>query len=91
MPHSLHVSKEEDGETSYDGPERRAISLIMPSMTEAQLEDLATRAAEKAIARITTGVYTSVGRAVMEKLVWAVGVGVVGLIIWIQTKGSFKL
>lgn len=48
-------------------------------LTEAELDAIAERAAKKAL----ESVYADVGRSVLKKLAWLVGLIVVGLAIWL--------
>ena len=57
------------------------------SMTDQEIEEIAERAAEKAIAKITDHLYQQVGRTVTEKFVWLIGLVTVGAFIWLQSKG----
>ena len=62
----------------YQGSERRANPL-----TEEQLEAIAERAAEKALAKV----YAEVGRNLVAKLFWIVGAAAIGLVIFLSGKG----
>ena len=57
-------------EQSYIGPERRT----RPTLTDEQIEHIAQRAAELAVQRMTTDIYASVGKSVLQKVFWVVGV-----------------
>lgn len=50
-----------------------------PQLTEAQMEAIAERAAEKAVAKMTGMVYESVGKTVIKKFFLIVGLMAVGL------------
>lgn len=56
------------------------------SLTSEQIEEIACRAADKAVERITQQVYQQVGRSVISKLVWIVGSLSVALYIWFSDK-----
>ena len=43
-------------------------------MTDEQIEQIAQKAAELAVQKMTTEIYASVGKSVLHKLFWAVGV-----------------
>lgn len=62
----------------YTGPERRARS----HMTEEQIDDIAERAAKKAVSEMTDMVYREVGKGVVKKVLFLVGAAVVGAVIW---------
>lgn len=59
-------------------------------LTEAQIEDIAERAAAKAVARLTDNVYREVGKNVIEKFVYVVGAISVAFFLWLQGKGLIK-
>lgn len=53
------------------------------NLTEQQIDEIADRAAQKALQIV----YAEVGRGVLKKLAWLVGVVVVGLALWLGGKG----
>ena len=59
-------------------------------LTDDQIERIAERAAEKAVAKLTDHVYREVGRGVVQKFVWIVGALAVGLFIWAKSQGFIK-
>lgn len=59
-------------------------------LTDAQVEKIAERAAEKAVAKITDRVYRDVGKNVVQKLFWVIGVISIALFFWLQSKGLIK-
>ena len=83
-------SRQDDSQTqtTYTGPNRRAHNF--GQLSDEQLEEIAERAAEKAIAKVTQDLYTSIGKAVLTKVIWSVGVAWVALIIWLNAKGFIK-
>lgn len=70
----------------YCGPERRRI----PHMTDEQMDEIADRAASKAVQKLADEAYRAVGKSVVEKLFWIVGVLCVGGYLWAQGKGYIK-
>lgn len=56
-------------------------------LTEEQIEDIAKKAAEKAIERLTGDVYKAVGKSVVEKLFYIVGALAVGGWLWLKKTG----
>lgn len=56
------------------------------SLTQDQIEEIASRAADKAIERITQQVYQQVGRSVINKLLWIIGSLAVGAYLWLNDK-----
>lgn len=63
----------------YGGPERR----IHPSISDEDMEKIATRAAEKALEKV----YAEVGRGILHKLAWFAGVAAVAVLMWMGGKG----
>lgn len=59
-------------------------------LSDAQIEQIAEKAAEKAVAKLTDKVYRDVGKNVIEKLFWIAGVVAVALFFWFQSKGLIK-
>jgi hypothetical protein len=57
------------------------------NLTEDQIEEIAERAAERAMAKLTDHMYKQVGKSVVSKLFWIVGVISVGLYLWLKQKG----
>jgi tetrahydromethanopterin S-methyltransferase subunit G len=60
-------------------------------LTEEQLEDIAERAATRAVEKITTEVYANVGKAVVTRFIWLLGSLAIGIAIWAASKGYIKL
>ena len=53
-------------------------------LTDAQIDAIAEKAAERAFQKI----YQNVGKSVLTKLTWMVGAAVIGLFIWIGGNGT---
>ena len=64
-------------EETYTGAERRRA----PALTDEQIEHIAQRAAELAVAKMTTEVYAAVGQSLVQKRFWGVGVLVTALVL----------
>lgn len=64
--------------------------LNFSPLTEAQIEEIAERAANKAVAKLTDQVYREVGKSVVQKFTYIVGAIAVALFLWLQTKGLIK-
>lgn len=56
-------------------------------LTEDQIEQIAELAAEKAISKLTDHAYKAVGKSIVEKLFYIVGVLSVALYLWLKEKG----
>ncbi len=64
-------------------------------LSEAQIDDIAERAADKAseraadraIEKLTQHVYNEIGRTVLQKSLWIVGACTLGIYAWLQSKG----
>ena len=54
----------------YSGPDRRRT----PVLSDEQIEHIAQKAAELAVQKMTTEIYASIGKSVLHKIFWAVGV-----------------
>lgn len=59
-------------------------------LTEVQIEEIAERAANKAVAKLTDHVYREVGKNVVQKFMYIVGVAAVVFFLWAQSKGLIK-
>ena len=66
-----------DEDTLYTGPDRRS----RPSLTDDQIEMIAQRAAELAVQKMTTDIYANVGKSVVQKVFWMVGVIVTAVVL----------
>ena len=64
--------------SDYDGEERRS----QPPLTEEMMDAIAERAAK----RVMDNVYREVGRSLLTKFTWAVGVLGVALAMWLSGK-----
>ena len=53
-------------------------------LTEHDIDEIADRAAEKALEKV----YAQVGASVLKKLAWLIGVVVVGLLMWLGNNGN---
>lgn len=65
----------------YQGPERRAAAAL----SEEQIDLIADRAAERALAKV----YEQIGRSVVRKILWVAGAAALAIAAWM--KGSGKL
>ena len=76
--------------TIYSGPERRK----SPSITNEQLEQLVERAADraavKAVELIKTDFYRSVGKTVVDRVLWIAGALIVAGYVWAKSQGYIK-
>ena len=59
----------------------------MEKLAEKAAEKAAERAAERAIEKLTDHLYREVGKSVVEKLFYLIGVCAVALYLWLQHKG----
>jgi hypothetical protein len=53
-------------------------------LTDAQIDEIAEKAAERAFQKI----YQNVGKSVLTKLTWMIGAAVVGIFMWLGGTGS---
>jgi preprotein translocase subunit SecF len=56
------------------------------NLTEAEMDAIAERAADRAIRRI----YEQIGKSVAQKVYWAIGVAVVGMMMLLAGNGMSK-
>ena len=72
-------------------PQTCAAAADCPFSDEAVLEKIAEKAAElaaeRAIEKLTDHLYREVGKSVVEKLFYLIGVCAVALYLWLQHKG----
>lgn len=55
-------------------------------LTEEEIDHIAQKAAEKAL----NLVYQEVGKSLIRKVAWAIGVVFLGLLTWLGAKGMIK-
>ena len=70
----------------YPGTERRKELHF----SEDQIEQIAERAAVKAMAKLTDDTYRSIGKNVVSKFLWIVGVMAAALFFWAAKQGWVK-
>ena len=63
----------------YEGKERRQLATL----TDEQMETIAEKAAEKALQKV----YADVGRSIVNKIFLIVGSCVIGILLWMGSKG----
>ena len=56
---------------------------MRPSLTEAEMDSIAERAADRAIQRV----YEQIGKSVAQKIYWAIGIVVVGMLMLLAGNG----
>lgn len=71
----------------FDGVERRKKYRI----PESEIEKIANRAAQKAVQRMLDDGYKAVGRNLIEKGIWFLGLIACGLFAWLMSKGFIKM
>lgn len=71
----------------YDGPERRRNPI---PLTDEHIERIAEVAADKAVQKMTEGAYKAIGRGVVSKLLWVIGVLTTAAFIWAAKAGWVK-
>jgi hypothetical protein len=65
----------------YEGPERRATTLL----TEEQLNEIAERAADRALEKV----YAQIGKSVVTKLLWVIGTTTLAIAAWLKGSGKW--
>ena len=56
-------------------------------LTDEQIEEIAERAAKKAVEQMTNQIYLEVGKGVVKKALYLIGAFIVGAGIWAKAKG----
>lgn len=59
-------------------------------LTDAQIDKIAEKAADRAVAKITDQVYREVGKGVISRFTWIVGALAVATFIYAKTQGWIK-
>jgi cobalamin biosynthesis protein CobD/CbiB len=59
----------------------------MPNLTDKEIEDIV----EKVTERVIENVYTSVGRSVVTKFFWFVGIAAIGIVTYLAGVGHIKV
>jgi hypothetical protein len=68
---------------TWDGQDRRERVQLTPE----QIEEIAKKAVEIAFKEM----YAEVGKSIVKKLFWIVGVLAVSLMVWLSAKGQLNL
>ena len=66
----------------YNGPERRK----EVQLSDEQIDVIAEKAAEKAVKKLTEDAYKAIGKSVLEKLFYIVGVLATAAYFWLEHK-----
>lgn len=61
-----------------------------PVLTDEQMDDIAERAATRAVEKLTQDAYRAVGKSVVDKFLYILGVCALGLYFYLQQKGIIK-
>jgi len=56
-------------------------------LTDEQIDEIAERAAKKAVEQMTNQIYMEVGKGVVKKALYLLGAFIVGAGIWAKAKG----
>lgn len=59
-------------------------------LSEAQMEQIADKAAEKAVEKVMNHMYQEVGKRVLSRVMWLLGVATVALLVWLTSHGIVK-
>ncbi len=70
----------------YTGPERRS-AMVQVTLSEEQIEEIAEKAAALAVQKTMDDMYKHVGKNVVQKFIWIVGVCAVGIYAFLKGKG----
>lgn len=72
-----------DAPADYTGPDRRRKAFL----SEEQIEEIAERAADRAVQKMRSAALQEVGRWTLNKLMWILTVAGVGLYLWMLKNG----
>ncbi len=53
-------------------------------LTEHDIDHIAERAADKALEKV----YTEIGKSVVKKVLWVLGLGALALMVWMSSTGN---
>ena len=67
--------------------ETQTCAADCPMLNDTAIEQIAEKAAEKAIKKLTAQVYQEVGKSVISKFVYIIGACSIGLYLWLTSKG----
>ena len=71
-------------------PERRKPSTHTEFMlSDQQLEEIIEKAADRAVEKMQHQIFVAVGKGVLTKLFYIIGLAAVGLWAWLESKGFF--
>jgi hypothetical protein len=59
----------------------------MTDLNEKQIEEIAEKAAQKAIEKLTSHIYQEVGKSIVSKLFYIIGACSLGVYLWLKSKG----
>jgi hypothetical protein len=59
----------------------------MTDLNEKQIEEIAEKAAQKAIEKLTSHIYQEVGKSIVSKLFYIIGACSLGVYLWLKAKG----
>ena len=68
--------------------EKQEVNLY--ALTQEEIEEIAERGAARAYKKMTTNIFIFVGKGILEKLFYIVGLVAVALFVWLHDKGIFK-
>ena len=74
---------------SYFGPERR--NNTCPLLDPVSIDEIADKAAEKAVEKLTKDAYAAIGKGVVNKIYVIVGVIAAAAYLWLSSKGFIKV
>lgn len=58
-----------------------------PYLTEEEIDKIAERAADKAVEKVTVQAYQAIGKGVVTRFLWMIGLITAGFVTWLHTKG----
>jgi len=81
-----------DDQTNFSHEQRKELLVLLDAhrLNEQQIDEIASKAADKAVKQMTDEAYRLVGKTVVEKVFWVVGLIVVAAASWMAGKGLLK-
>lgn len=71
--------------------ERRRIERRAEThLSDDQIEAIAEKAATRAMQKMSDEMFKAVGKNVVQKLFWLIGMASVGVYLWLQSRGYIK-
>ena len=77
-------------ENSFDNGHQFLECMQCSHLSEDKVEYIAEKAAEKAVEKMKDEFFQSVGKTVVQKILWLVGAGAIGAWMWAKQHGLIE-